>query len=285
MDEYYYLYAVTWANVAPQGLPPGVDPRFPVEIVPCGQVAGLASRVGLDQFHPEWLQAESADVARLSEVALRHNAIVDALAGRSATLPLRLGALFQSRQSLVARLARCEAEAVEFLRRLADRQEWAVKVYLADDGGLSQFSRDPAGARNGTVPSGNTENEPVAAHSAPPAAAPLGGSTGTQYLAAKRGQAQRRRQVQVAARQEVSALEEALQPLADSWRQLRVLPTTLTGRTEKMVSNGAFLVSRARQRAFHAACDQLRGELQAKGLIVEVTGPWPAYHFCPALQQ
>ena len=52
-----------------------------------------------------------------------------------------------------------------------------------------------------------------------------------------------------------------------------------------MISNGAFLVSRVRQHAFHAACERLRREFQAKGLIVEVTGPWPPYHFCPALPQ
>ena len=61
MNEYYYLYAITWAKVVPQGLPPGVDPRFPVEIVPSGQVAAWPATMGLDQFHPEWLQAESAD--------------------------------------------------------------------------------------------------------------------------------------------------------------------------------------------------------------------------------
>ena len=126
------------------------------------------------------------------------------------------GHCFNHRASLVAKLVQCEAEAVEFLRRLADRQEWAIKVYLAED----------------------ESREPVAAHIAQPAAATLGIGSGTQYLAAKRGQVQRRRQVQVAARQEVRALEETLQPLADSWRQLQVLPTTLTGRTEKMISNG-----------------------------------------------
>ena len=134
MDQYDYLYAVTWAGVEPEGLGAGVDPRFPVEMVSCGQVAGVVSRVGLDQFRPEKLQAGSADIAWLSEVALRHNAIVDALASRAATLPMRLGTLFQSRDSLLAKLVQCEAEAVEFLERLADRQEWAVKVFLIEDG-------------------------------------------------------------------------------------------------------------------------------------------------------
>ena len=169
MDEYYYLYAITWAKVVPQGLPPGVDPRFPVEIVPSGQVAGVASRVGLDHFHPEWLQAENADVARLSEVALQHNAIVDALASHWATLPLRLGALFQSRASLVAKLVQCEAEAVEFLRRLADRQEWAVKVYLAEDEPREPVAAQqrPAGRgdagkkRRHTIPGGQAEPGPA----------------------------------------------------------------------------------------------------------------------------
>ena len=97
MDEPYYLYALTWADVPPQPPQAGVDPRFPVEIWPAGRVAGIVSRVGLDQFRIDKLQADTTDVAWLGEVAMRHNGIVAALARRGTVLPLKLGTLFQSR--------------------------------------------------------------------------------------------------------------------------------------------------------------------------------------------
>ena len=109
-------------------------------------------------------------------------------------------------------------------------------------------------------------------------------SAGTQYLAAKRRQTEQRRERHAATRRELHELEETLRPLADSWRQLGLLPATLTGRTEMMVFNGAYLVPRAGRDRFHAVCENLRGGYRAQGLLVEVTGPWPPYHFCPALQ-
>jgi hypothetical protein len=51
-----------------------------------------------------------------------------------------------------------------------------------------------------------------------------------------------------------------------------------------MVWNGAFLLSRATLHSFQAACEQLGIEVAPKGLLVELTGPWPPYHFCPSFE-
>jgi hypothetical protein len=268
MDEPYYLYALTWADVPPQPPQAGVDPRFPVEIWPAGRVAGIVSRVGLDQFRIDKLQADTTDVAWLGEVAMRHNGIVAALARRGTVLPLKLGTLFQSRSSLADKLAKCEAEVAAFLRRLADRQEWAVKVYF-----------DDTRAEEVLVPDDSSDRDLLKNHRGMATSA----GAGAQYLAARQRQTARRRNVQVAVKQELLALDQRLQPLVDDWRALPVLPGTLTGRREKMVWNGAFLVAGGGQSLFHAACDDLRHHLGGKGLLLEVTGPWPLYHFCPML--
>ena len=61
MDEHYCLYALTWADCPMNGIGPGVDPRFPVELVRYGRLAAVASRVGLDQFDLAKLQEGTAD--------------------------------------------------------------------------------------------------------------------------------------------------------------------------------------------------------------------------------
>ena len=69
----------------------------------------------------------------MSKVAVRHNEIIGAVARHLPVLPMRLGIFFASRSSLIARLTPYEADTAEFLRRLVDRQEWAVKIYF-DEG-------------------------------------------------------------------------------------------------------------------------------------------------------
>ena len=85
-------------------------------------------------------------------------------------------------------------------------------------------------------------------------------------------------------RQAAATVEAHLKSITDSWHRLRPLPTALTNRSEKMAWNGAFLLPRSRINSFQAACDRLRSQLASQGLIVEATGPWPAYHFCPSFE-
>ena len=50
-----------------------------------------------------------------------------------------------------------------------------------------------------------------------------------------------------------------------------------------MIGNSAFLLQACVQEQFAVTCQRLGSELGADGLILEVSGPWPAYHFCPTL--
>lgn len=115
-----------------------------------------------------------------------------------------------------------------------------------------------------------------------PAAAPDG--KGTAYLAGRRRENARNGRIRAAVRRELVALADSLGRVADASRQLELLPRTLLGRRESMVWHGAFLLPRSRQEAFQQACQSLHQDLAPKGLLVEASGPWPAYHFCPSLE-
>ncbi len=238
------------------------------KLVPVGQLVAVASRVGLDEFDPAKLQQGSADLPWLSKVAIRHNQIIAALSMQQAVLPMRLGTMFQSRDSLLARLKPYEPQAADFLRGLGNRQEWAAKLYIEKE------------RRDATVPllacpavNRALLDKPAGAH---------GG--GTQYLAAQGLRLRRRRRVDTAANTAAATIEDRLGAVADACRRLRPLPHVFTNRPEKMAWNAAFLLSRLQLGAFQAAAEQLRREFAPDGLIVEVTGPWPPYHFCPSFE-
>ncbi len=269
MDEYLYLYGITWAHGSLPGHTSGVDRRFHVEGLPCGRLTAWSSRVGLDQFDPAKLQEGTMDVPWLSEVALRHNEILSELANRSPLLPMKLGTLFHSRDSLLAKVKRHAAWTADFLTALGDRREWAVKVYFDESRLESSLLSADCGAARQTLRGDS-------AHT-------LQGQ-GAHYLAARRRQQERHQRAQVAVKQELSSLEARLQCFTDSWRRLRLLPATLTNRPEKMVWNGAFLLPGPQLRPFQEACEDLEQELTPCGLSLELSGPWPPYHFCPTLE-
>jgi hypothetical protein len=289
MDALHYAYALTYANSPPPDLGAGVDPRYGVELLASGRIAAAASVVGLDEFDLAKIQEGSADVAWLGRVALRHNAIVQRLAALGPVLPLRLATLFRGKPSLMEKLARCEADVAAFLDSLGDRLEWAVKVYLdrplAERTLLAECST--AAARLGEslrdsqawLPEQTSQIEPRSP-TPPVSERPAHADAGRRYLAARRQQRSRAAQLQTAVGRELSMVEDRLGQVSPKWRRLRPLSAELTARPESMVWNAALLVAKDQEPPLRATCERLRSDLGPKGLLVELTGPWPVYHFC-----
>jgi hypothetical protein len=280
MNTRCYLYAITPAGGRLPLLGLGVDPRFRVETLCRGTLIALASQVGLDHFDLSKLEEGTADVPWLSEIAIRHDAIVSAAARHAAILPLRLGTVFHSQDSLLAKVARHEQRVAEFLAWLADRREWTVKIYL-DEAAVDRQLR--AHAPHGTPGVGDCPDFRNENGTVPLSSGRTASGQGAQYLAARRQARQSGRELQTALGENLRAVADALQNMAEAWRPLRRLPRNLHGRPQKMAWNAAFLLDRAREDAFQALCARLHGELLCKGLLLDLGGPWPAYHFCPTL--
>ncbi len=284
-DLCYCQYAFTQPECRVKEIGPGVDPRFGVELICEGTIAAVVSRVGLDQFAPERLQGKTAeDIQWLGRIAARHNEIICQAAASAAVLPLRLGTVFRSRDSLQATLLRHRAIVTEFLDRFGDRQEWGVKLYL------EQRRLEPVADHAGpppphflprTEPSGG--NGASSANPRQPETL-SSGTSGTAYLAQKKAQLISRRAERANIYQIVQNVEQRLADKAEHCCRARNLPADLTGHREEMVFNAAYLLPGSAQASWLEAVEDVYRELQSKGLVLEISGPWPPYHFCPSLE-
>jgi len=262
MNEHYYLYALTRSGFPADPLGSGVDPRFPVEVVPCKKTDSVASRVGLDQFDVRKLESGHTDVNWLSQVAIRHNQIISDAAHSRPLLPLRMGALFHSRASLLDKMEHWETKVIDFLDSIGDRQEWAAKIFLDT----------------------HQTEETLAASSTPLLPNEINIGVGTKYLIQKQERHRESRASLQRYKSEVASVETALMGLADRYYRSRLLPSNLTGRREKMLWNAAFLLPRSASDSWLALAEEVRISAAARGLLLEVSGPWPPYHFCPTLE-
>lgn len=259
-DHHYYQYAFARPGCSVQEIGPGVDPRFDVEVICDGPIGAVASRVGLDRFDVRKLQGETAeDIGWLNQVAIRHDEIVRQAAKSSPVLPLRLGTIFRSRASLLAAAARAQETVVGFLHTLGDRQEWAVKLYL-----------------------GKQPVERTTGHGSSP---PLGhtprAGTGAEYMKRRKAQLSRHRELRAGLKEEIQVVEHQLKTGTDGCCGVRLSSASLTGRSEKMVFNAAFLLATSQVKTWLATVGRVRESVRRKGLLLEVTGPSPPYHFCP----
>ena len=290
-DLCYCQYAFAEPKCRVQEIGPGVDPHYKVELICEGPIAALSSRVGLDQFAPERLQGKTAeDIQWLGKIAARHNEIICRAANSSAVLPLRLGTVFHSQDSLQAMLARCRSTVAKFLEQLGNRQEWGVKLYLEKrrsepiPGHIGPPPPHYLGPKRGTTQSFDDktsladERRAKNANPSPPA------SSGTSYLTQKKARLDERREQRASVYQTIQCVEQSLTSNAEHSCRIRNLPSDLTGHTEEMVFNAAFLLPSSSQANWLETVQRLCQDVQSKGLVLELSGPWPPYHFCPSLE-
>lgn len=230
----------------PRGVPGAGSPRA----LDAG--AGLwlvAATAPLDRYGAEAIDTRLADLDWVSRCAVAHDAVIEHVARRHPVIPMKLFTLFTTDDRAVAHVARNRRKLERFFARVADREEWGVRLLLDE-------RRAVAGA--------GVEGAPVAA------------ATGTEFLKKKKAAKDARQHVIAGALRDADTLFETLDKLADDSH--RRTPA-VEGPASRMVLDAAFLVPRRDARRFRAAVSEAAAPLEARGFTLSLTGPWPPYHF------
>jgi hypothetical protein len=210
-------------------------------------MTALVSQVPQEDFGEEALTAQLEDLDRLEALARSHEAVLESAMAGGAVIPFRICTIYSSPDGLDAMLDREALTLTAALDRLDGMQEWGVKA----------FARAPA-----TVVEG--------------AATP---ASGTEYLSRK----QERREAADAGREATEAIvaecHSRLTEAAAAAALSRPQDRRLSGRDEEMILNAAYLVPAERADAFGGLVDELGRRHAPDGVGLELTGPWPPYHF------
>jgi hypothetical protein len=245
-----WVYGVLDGDVA--GPPPcrGVDEARDVELIRHAELAAAASPVSLEAFDERGLRESLEDLDRLEALARAHQRVLDEALRMGAVVPFAICTVYAGAEGVREMLERERAPLTAALRRLRGTAEWGVKAYLV----------------------GREEGGTVAATPA----------SGTDYLARKRTA----RDAAQTARRELEATVDAAHARLRERAAGAVLSPPqdrrLSGRDDQMLLNAAYLVADADAQVFGSVVADLARRLWAEGLELELTGPWPAYHFSEA---
>jgi hypothetical protein len=238
--EVFWAYGVIAGPWSPPQPVVGVDDR-PVEGFSRGGVTVLANGVDADAFAAEVLQHRLEDLDTLAELARAHDRVLQIALGLTDVVPFRICTLYASREALEQMLRERESHFVSTLARLRDMTEWGVKAFV-------------------------TQAE---------AAPEVRPASGTEYLARRRAQRERAETTIGAAEAAAAEIHSMLGARAAASTLAAPQDRRLTGRTTEMVLNGAYLVARLEVPEFRRLVEAQRGGV----LELELTGPWPPYHF------
>ncbi|WP_255951450.1 GvpL/GvpF family gas vesicle protein [Streptomyces odontomachi] len=253
-DDLRYGYAVCRPFDTP--LPTGLTgvAGAPVALLRHGDLVAVTSAVPEQDFSERALRARLEDLDWLAATARAHDEVLAALTRVTSPLPLRLATVFRGADGVRTMLAARHDELRRHLARLDGCVEWGVKVYTQTGGA----EEDGDGTAGGAATAGRAAG-------------------GRDYLRRRRMERASRERVWEHAEEFAARLQHGLARYAADVRVHRPQDARLSGAPGRNVLNAAYLVDRDRSEEFTTAVRQAGDE--ARGLRVELTGPWAAYSF------
>jgi hypothetical protein len=240
----FYAYAVTWADLRYPADGPALTTGRRIDVIRDGDLGLLVSPVAPDELEVD--ADDLSETGRLAVLARGHDAVVRAAAGAGPVLPLRFGTAVPDEDAARSLLRTHAERAREQLRRIGTAREWGVRLVRTLVPGV-----EPALA-------GGAQRD---------------GLSGTEYLSRRRQALQKGDDLTRTAAECAERLQDVLSGhVTESLRRGGSPGSSL-------LLDMAYLVPTATEADFLGQVQQLAQDLEARGLALEVTGPWPPYSF------
>jgi hypothetical protein len=253
----WYVYAVVDAEAAGldgtiAGLR-GFTGGSEIRLVRDGSLAAIVGSVSLDEFGERALQEHLNDRGWLEEKARAHEELLQSVTRAAAVVPLRFGAIYRELADVGAFLHGRRDQFRSALDRVRGRVELGVKGWVDRRRLEEVLAQDQGGP-------------------------PMDAAGGRAYL--ERRQNERRFATEAAnvVADAVQKVHGRLLELAVDGVVNRPQPRELTGRSEEMILNAAYLVPDDDQSLIGEVA-ALDAGLRPFAIALEVTGPWPAHNF------
>lgn len=258
---YLYCLARPGALAAIDG--PGVDAERPLELIPFRDMVAVVSTVGMDDFLGPPAEARMTDLAWVGPRACRHEAVIERAMRVSPVVPARFATLFSSRETLATWLETHHDAISRALDRFTDREEWAVKGTLDNRKAEARFLAAALARQEGVRSS----------------------SPGRRYIEERKIQAGVGQELDTWLKEVSAGIARALLDHAVEFREREVVSGGAPDEAGARILNWAFLVSRSRVDNFNARLQRINAEHAEHGLVLDLSGPWPPYSFCPSLDE
>jgi hypothetical protein len=259
----YYVYGIVGGDSSQpiERLPEeGIDLAYPVYALPYRAIQAIVSRVSLQEFGPEVLEANLNDIKWLEAKVRAHQDVLETMLASRTLIPMRFCTIYRSESRVQEMLGQHYEDLVEALVRLEGKQEWGGKVYC-DSETLAQ--------RVGEVSDRVKELKAEVGQR----------SSGAAYFLKKKIDETIAEEVERISDEYAQRSHDRLSSHAEEAVVNPLQSKELTGRKEEMILNGAYLVLEEQLTALRAELESLEKEYGDLGFSYEMTGPWPPYNF------
>ena len=238
-----YVYALVAGAKPRLGKAPTLPGAGKPRLLDAGQrLHALVATVPLELYDEAAIERGLQDLEWVSRCAVGHERVLEYFSKATALVPLKLFTLFHSDERALAHVAKGRKKIDAVVARVSGCVELGVRVALAPRRTLSATLAAPA--------------------------------SGTAFLARKKRQKDETRELAARASADAEALHAQLAARADEAAKRPPLPAG-----PRLLLDAAYLVPRKKLVSFKEAVAREARALEADGLEVTLTGPWPPYNF------
>jgi hypothetical protein len=258
-----YLFCFARSDLVGEIEGTGVDgehPLFAIRRLP--DLCAIVSEVHLEDFCGPAAELQMQQLAWVGPRAFRHEAVVEQVMRHSPVLPVRFGTLFSSQESLAEFLDTHRQAISQFLERMANQEEWSIKCLLDRELAAQALMSASLAA----------QQEQLA--TLPP---------GTRYFQERRIRSAAERELSLWLSETCRQVASDLRKQASDFCECPVVHGEPPESGTEVVLNWAFLLPRSATAAFRSQIDQMNENHATRGLVFELSGPWPPYRFVPPL--
>ncbi len=257
MDTGIYVFCLSAMQYA--SLPDSSDEFDRLFLHRYGDLCAVAKRVSLEEFCGPDADRRLADPEWVTPRAIDHGRVIAQVFRTSPVLPVPFGTLFSSPRILEDFIERNADMISGFFEYAANCEEWGVKALLDRE----RLKRSLTKANL----------EVVAAAVSP----------GLQYMRERRAEQMADQQARAWLEGNLRVVIDALDDRPIRSCQRRILGDSMHPDGREEVANLAALVARGRVADFRRRIEALNRDHAGDGLSFALSGPWPPYSFCPAL--
>lgn len=240
-----YVYCLVHAAKAPavRGVPASIPGAGVPRLLAIDRdIWAVVADAPLERFAGEPLQQEMQDIEAISRHAVAHAAVIEFFFRRAPVIPLKLFTLFSSDERAREHVRSRLTPLRRMFATLRGLEEWGVRIIA-----------------------GEVEAE---------AARTL--DSGRDYLQVKKRLHEQTVAPPGATKRAIHGALRSLGRLASKTRKETFPPP---GRGRPYVTGASFLVTAKRRDAWKKRASALAKQLAAEGHRLEMSGPWPPYHF------
>ncbi len=259
LDQAFYLVGVAPSGGLSSFSGHGLEEGQVSEAIAIEGFDALVVRVPASMFSGPDAEKRTEDVTWLKPRAEKHEAILRDASERSTVMPVGFGGVFSSEHALQLALRAHAGDIHAYLEENADCDEWSLKASVVRQDALDRARTELSGLRTAEQT-----------------------SEGADYL--QRRKLDHDALIHVEDRV-LELLDELIEHLGDTVLDYAERKIVETGEEDGrwMLANIALLIERDALEAFNTALDKHSDALDAFGVTLELSGPWPPYTFCPRL--